>query len=212
MEIGLENVVLRHPEMKADLLRVGTRAIRPGSPVVLRGPSGCGKTTLLHALALLLPPAAGEIRVDGAPASSLGEAARARIRRHHFGIVFQRLNLLEHLTAEENVRLGRPGVSRRTARDALARMGLQELADRRGEVLSLGEQQRVAVARVLAARPSVILADEPTSALDDANAALVLDALAGEAARGAVLVVVTHDPRVDDSLGEVWSVADGALR
>ncbi|TVQ96355.1 MAG: ATP-binding cassette domain-containing protein [Deltaproteobacteria bacterium] len=212
MDIVLDGVELRHPGMEKPLLRVPAREIPSGTAVVLRGASGSGKTTLLHVIAGLIPPAAGSITLAGRALATLGESARARLRRHEMGIVFQRLNVLEHLTALENVRLGRPGVRVADARAALDTMGLADLAGRRAEVLSLGEQQRVAMARVLAARPALLLADEPTSALDDTNTERVVAALRGEVERGCTVVVVTHDARIGDDFGALWRIEDGTVR
>lgn len=126
--------------------------------------------------------------------------SRARFRRDHVGIIFQRWNLVDHLTALENVLLGIPvsapnAIRRKQAYAALQRTGLEELSLRPGGWLSPGEQQRVAAARVWASSPRLILADEPTSSLDDPGMERVMGVL-WEASEGGTMVVVSHDPRL----------------
>lgn len=212
MRIELRDLTIRFPGMPHPLLEVPERVVESGEALLIRGASGSGKTSLLHTLTGLLRPHAGEVLLDGEPLSRLREGARARLRRHRIGVVFQRLNLLEHLSACENVRLGRPGVRAADAERALARLGLGDAANRPGHELSLGEQQRVAIARVLAAGPQLILADEPTSALDDANAESVMEALFAERDRGATLIVATHDARIVPRFATCWHVAEGGIR
>lgn len=180
------------------LFAVPALAIPAGARVLIHGPSGRGKTTLLHLMAGQFPPDRGQVLVGGTDLASLDEDARCRFRRRHFGIVFQRFNLLDHLNAPENVRLGfPPGAERAEAQAvaALMRLGLESRMHRPCASLSPGERQRVAVARAVAARPDILLADEPTSSLDDANAEAVLAALM-EASAGRTLVVVSHDRRI----------------
>jgi putative ABC transport system ATP-binding protein len=120
---------------------------------------------------------------------------RARIRKEHVGFVFQKLNLIDHLTCAENVRLGRV-LSSDVVSTVLDKVGLKSRQHELSVKLSLGEQQRVAIARVLASKPSVILADEPTSSLDSRNAEIVMDALFEAAGPNCTLVVVSHDERL----------------
>jgi ABC-type lipoprotein export system ATPase subunit len=161
------------------------------------GRSGSGKSTLLHLLAGLDLPDAGEIDVLGEPISRLDTAGRARLRREHIGVVAQGGDLVPFLTAQETVELALAyrGGDPRDAAVALGAVGLGELSHQRVARLSMGERQRVAVARALAARPRVLLADEPTARLDEANARAV-GALFAELARetGTAIVCATHDP------------------
>ncbi|WP_248959333.1 ABC transporter ATP-binding protein [Sphaerisporangium perillae] len=185
-----------------------TCALRPGDQVAITGPSGSGKTTLLHLLAGLDRPTAGTI---GWPA--LDDRPRGRI-----GVIFQGPSLLAPLDAAENVALplviaGRPdGEARREALRALNTVGVAALAAKLPQQLSGGQAQRVAVARVLAGSPSLIIADEPTGQLDSALALHVVELLTDVAGRlGAALVVATHDPLVAELLPLRWEMRDGAL-
>ena len=161
------------------------------------GRSGSGKSTLLHLIAGLDLPTAGEVHVLDAPISQLDATQRALVRRAHIGLVTQGSDLVPFLTAEESVELALAmhGAPTTGAAEALAAVGLEELAQQRVERLSMGERQRVAVARALAARPKLLLADEPTARLDEANARAV-GALFAElaATTGAAIVCATHDP------------------
>ena len=167
--------------------------IRAGAVTAVTGRSGSGKSTLLHMLAGLAMPDAGEVEVLGRDVVTLDETERALLRREHVGVVTQGGDLVPFLTAQETVEL-RVGDANR-AREALAAVGLAELAQQRVSRLSLGERQRVAVARALAARPALLLADEPTARLDEENARAVgalFVALARET--GTAIVCATHDP------------------
>ncbi|MBD3853548.1 MAG: ABC transporter ATP-binding protein [Acidobacteria bacterium] len=175
--------------------------VQRGEFVAVLGPSGSGKSTLLALMAGLDRPSAGEIRLDGERIDHLSEDRLAILRRHTIGFVFQSFQLLENLTARENVMLpmellGRSEASTRAA-ELLAAVGLSERGHHYPSQLSGGEQQRVALARAFAPRPALLLADEPTGNLDGATGRVVLDLLvAMRAEEGATLVLVTHDPAV----------------
>ncbi len=188
-----------------------TCEVRPGEHVAVTGPSGSGKSTLLHLLAGLDEPTAGSVTWP-----ALG--GRARLRPGPVGVVFQGESLIDALDVGENVALPlllagmAEAEAAAAAGRALRRLGLAGLAGRLPEELSGGQAQRVAVARVLAGRPRLILADEPTGRLDHATGAGVIDALTGAAAAsGAALVLSTHDDAVADRLPRRWWMADGAL-
>jgi ABC-type lipoprotein export system ATPase subunit len=174
---------------------------RGGQLHAVTGPSGSGKTTLLHLLAGLELPDTGEVTVDGTGLTSLDRAARAALRREKIAYVGQQAGLVPHLSALENVELtlALRGVedTRRRALAALESVGLAERVTQRVARLSQGERARVAIARAVAARPSLLLADEPTSRLDGANA-IAVAVLLGRLARetGAAVVCATHDPLV----------------
>ena len=185
--------------------------VRAGQQVAITGPSGSGKSTLLHLLAGLDEPTSGSVTWP-----DIGE--RAALRPGPVAMVFQGPSLLDPLTVLENVALPLQLddvdeiVARELALEALASLGLEDLADKLPEELSGGQAQRVAVARVLAGAPKLILADEPTGQLDRASADAVIDVLVRVAARhGSALVVSTHDPLVAERLSERWTVADGRL-
>jgi ABC-type lipoprotein export system ATPase subunit len=180
-----------------------------GAQVALVGSSGSGKTTLLHMIAGIVPADAGQILFSAGgettDVAALSEAARDVFRGRHIGYIFQTHHLLPGFTALENVLLGMSFTGRKHdpawAKRLLEHVGLQDRLDYRPAKLSVGQQQRVAVARALANRPSLVLADEPTGALDVNNAQQVLDLvrrLCGEV--GASLLLVTHDPAIAKQL------------
>ncbi len=172
-----------------------------GVQAALAGPSGSGKSTLLHVLAGLLPPAGGDVRVDGTDLYALGEAARDHFRAERLACIFQTFNLLQGYSALENVLLGAAfsgaGADRGRARELLARVGLEHRLDHKPAQLSVGEQQRVAIARAFAKEPRLILADEPTGSLDPRNKRAVVDLLRGICREhGCALLVVSHEEDV----------------
>jgi ABC-type lipoprotein export system ATPase subunit len=186
-----------------------------GRLTVVTGPSGSGKTTLLHLLAGLDLPDAGEVLVAGTAVNALDRAGRAELRRREIALVPQQSYLVPFLSARENVELGLAirGVSGE-AHGSLSSVGLSERAGQLTSRLSAGEQVRVAVARALAARPTLLLVDEPTARLDQANAlrlGTLLSALARET--GAAVVCATHDPVViEQADAELALVAAGEQR
>jgi ABC-type lipoprotein export system ATPase subunit len=171
-----------------------------GEFVVVTGPSGAGKSTLLHIAGGLDAPDTGTVAVAGQDVWAMSTGARAAFRRRSLGFVFQFFNLVPMLTAVENVSLplvldGMPTRSADArAEELLDRVGLGDRARHRPAELSGGQMQRVAVARALAARPSIILADEPTGNLDSRSSTDVLDLLRSLSDEdGTAVVVVTHD-------------------
>jgi ABC-type lipoprotein export system ATPase subunit len=167
--------------------------VRAGAVTAVTGRSGSGKSTLLHMLAGLADPDAGTVEVLGRDVADLDATERALLRREHVGVVTQGVDLVPFLTAQETVELRAGDAARASA--ALAAVGLSELAQQRVSQLSLGERQRVAVARALAVRPRILIADEPTARLDEENARAV-GALFADLARetGTAIVYATHDP------------------
>jgi putative ABC transport system ATP-binding protein len=183
-----------------------TFEVARGERVILRGPSGSGKTTLLALAGAMLSPTSGEVALDGEPTSRLREVHRAAVRRRTVGFVFQDLQLLEGMTALENVLLPRvpDGVTRadeKRAKDLLERFAVAPLARQRVRQLSGGERQRVALARALIGDPKLLLLDEPTAHLDETRVREVVDELARLAEEGRALLVATHDPRIADVPG-----------
>ncbi|MFE1317163.1 ABC transporter ATP-binding protein [Kitasatospora phosalacinea] len=170
-----------------------------GEFLAVMGPSGSGKSTLLALAGGLDRPSTGRVLVEGTPLEGLGRAALADVRRRSVGYVFQSYNLLPALTAAENIALPREleGLSARAARaealEALAELGIGDLADRFPEDMSGGQQQRVAIGRALSGQRRLVLADEPTGALDSATGEAVLEVLRARCDAGAAVVMVTHD-------------------
>jgi ABC-type lipoprotein export system ATPase subunit len=192
-------------------LHDATCAVHAAEQIAITGPSGSGKSTLLHLMAGLDDPTAGHV---GWPAIGNRDA----LRPGPVAMVFQGPSLLPALSIGENVALPlqlegmREDDARAHARTALAALDLVELADKLPEEISGGQAQRVAVARVLAGSPRLILADEPTGQLDRHNADAVIDVLLHAAAsHSAALVISTHDPHVADRIATRWIVADGRL-
>ena len=176
--------------------------VAAGEHVAVIGPSGCGKTTLLDLIAGLLLPTSGRVAVDDVAWSELSDAERRRRRLRTVGLVFQQFELLAHLTVRENILLPyflddtlQLDDDTRSHVIELARAtGIERHLDRRPELLSHGERQRVAICRALVTRPSLVLADEPTGNLDPDTTHAVLDLLLAEVERvGATLLMVTHD-------------------
>ena len=198
--------------------------IPEGEMVSITGPSGCGKSTLMHLLGLLDKPSSGEIIFKGIDVSRFSEIEQSNFRSREGGFVFQRFNLLQRVTALENVLLptiylrnvkGVPLASRdflkKRAIDLLGRMGLSHRLDHRPNQLSGGEQQRVAIARSLINDPSLILADEPTGNLDSRSGLEILNLLKELNATGKTVVVVTHDANVASSCQRIIKLKDGEV-
>ncbi len=176
-------------------------SVAAGTSCLLLGPSGSGKSTWLHLLGGVLTPTAGTASLGDTPYSELRGGALDRFRGRNIGIVFQRAYFLEALSVEENLAIARHTAGLPPDKDLLARtlaaMSIEKYARRAPRRLSVGEQQRVTIARALVNQPRLLLADEPTSALDGKNAATVSKLLCDRARElGAALVVVTHDERI----------------
>lgn len=208
-----------HTEVVA--MRDATLRVKPGQCVALIGPSGAGKSTFLTAVGLINPPTAGCIRIGGRVVME-GQHALTNprtFRRQHIGYISQKANLIRFLTARENVQVamelnGTPGrAARLRALELLEYLGVGDRANGYPPELSGGEQQRVAVARALANRPSVILADEPTAALDGRRGRQVMELFRKVAhEQGAGVIVVTHDHRALDVFDVIYEMEDGIIR
>ncbi|MFI6943828.1 ABC transporter ATP-binding protein [Streptomyces sp. NPDC050418] len=194
--------------VRADLV-VGT-----GEMAAVEGPSGAGKSTLLALLGLILRPDAGILRIAGEDTGLLAQGDRDLLRRRSIGIVLQDLGLLPFLNAWENVaaafgpRLAR---HRAAARELLGELALDDVADAPVTQLSGGQRRRIAVARAAVKQPALVLADEPTSGLDPRTADSVMNALRTCAARGAAVLLVTHDAAVAGSCGRRYVLDGGVL-
>ena len=174
-----------------------------GDFVIVHGPSGSGKTTLLLALGGMLRPTSGQVTFQGTDIYSIASFARARYRRFHVGFMFQKFFLVPYMTARDNIRLSLAlrgcHANQEAMIDCLAkRLGISERLDHHPAELSVGEQQRVAMARAIAGEPEIILADEPTGNLDRENRSMLAAFLNEEHQRGRTIVVVTHDDGLID--------------
>lgn len=206
----------RAGQQEVEILHGISLGVNTGELVAVMGPSGSGKSTLMYCLAGLEAPTSGQVLLAGQQLERLSRADLARMRRSQVGFVFQSYNLIPTLTASENVAL--PHLLAGTKPPAeliaqtLATVGLADRADARPPSLSGGEQQRVALARVLAQQPAVLFADEPTGALDTRTGELVLAELARIAhSPGRCVLVVTHDPKVAAACDRILFLRDGSL-
>lgn len=201
---------------RVEILKGITLTIPAGQFVAIVGASGSGKSTLLGLLAGLDTPSAGEIWLDGVPIHNLVEAELAAVRGKKIGFVFQSYQLIQTLTALENVllpyELNMEGSGLGAARLLLGEVGLAERVDHYPVQLSGGEQQRVALARAFVVEPPIVMADEPTGNLDSANGRLVLDLLLDRNKRaGTTLVLVTHDNEVAKMADRKIVLRDGMV-
>jgi putative ABC transport system ATP-binding protein len=210
-----ERLAKTYPDGEVAALRGVSLAIAAGESVAVVGPSGCGKTTLLHLLGGLDRPTSGEVYYRETPLAKLdGDRYRAR----EIGFVFQSFHLLATLSAVENVQVPmfestlshRERASR--AESLIEQVGMAHRRGHRPAQLSVGERQRIAIARALANEPGVLLADEPTGNLDSRNQAEILELLeALRREKGLTLVIVTHSAEVAAAAGRVVRMRDGLV-
>jgi putative ABC transport system ATP-binding protein len=193
-------------------------SVSGGEFVALYGPSGSGKTTLLLLIAALVRPDAGTVLLDDQDISKLSDREAATYRLHQLGFVRQSLNLIPGASALDNAALKLMGTdigsreARRRIVPLLERLGLGERAAHRAEQLSMGERQRVMIARALSTEPKLLLADEPTGSLDTERGQQVLATLAETCReRNVAVMLVTHDPQAASFADRVFSLRDGRL-
>lgn len=178
--------------------------IEAGEFIAIKGESGAGKTTLLNIMGLLEPPDSGSVTLCGAKNPSFSSRAAVYLRRHKLSYLFQNYGLVDTDTVEANMRIAtrfcktKGNAEKRQIADALAQVGLAGYERRKVYTLSGGEQQRVALAKIISKSPDIILADEPTGSLDERNRSYVMDILKELNRQGKTIVVVTHDPYVND--------------
>jgi len=188
-----------------------------GDFVSVIGPSGSGKTTLLNVMAGLLTPTEGEIIVDGVSLYELNQRNRVAFRRENFGFIFQSFNLISYLTAVENVEVPlylsgeKKKRQRHVAQELLDRVGLEDKGHRFPSQLSIGEQQRVAIARTLANSPRVIFADEPTGNLDGKTGRRIMRYMKELNELGVTILLVTHDLEMANFAKRKIELIDGKL-
>jgi putative ABC transport system ATP-binding protein len=207
---------IRNGSRRVDILKGISLTIPAGQFVAIVGASGSGKSTLLGLLAGLDTPSSGEIWLDGSPIHNLVESELAAVRGRKIGFVFQSYQLIQTLTALENVllpyELNVRGNGIERAQRLLEEVGLRERIDHYPVQLSGGEQQRVALARAFVADPPIVMADEPTGNLDSTNGRLVLDLLLQRNKKeGTTLVLVTHDQEVASRADRKIVLRDGMI-
>ena len=205
-------------ENKVHALRGINMELKKGEFVAFIGPSGSGKTTLLNLIGVLDKPSKGKIYVDNIDLTLLKEKDLTTLRRHTIGFIFQFYNLIPVLSAVENVELPMliAGVQTKDrenrARELLKMVGLGDRLNHRPDELSGGEQQRVAIVRALANKPSIVLADEPTGDLDSKTGKEIVQALRDLSNQeGATVIIVTHDPTVASLASKVFEMRDGMI-
>ncbi len=191
--------------------------IADGEYVTICGASGSGKSTLMNILGCLDSPTSGSYILDGEEVPKMDDSQLSRIRGSRIGFVFQSFNLIPTLTARENVELplmyrGVPRKQRREAAlEALEQVGLAERADHRPSEMSGGQQQRTAIARAIAARPSLILADEPCGNLDSRSGRIICEILEALHLCGKTIVMITHDENAARHAERLIRIADGKI-
>ena len=217
--IELHNLHYRWKGQTHDTLAIAELHVAAGEHLFIRGASGSGKTTFLNLLAGILHPASGSLNILGHALQSMNHSARDRFRADHMGVIFQQFNLLPYLSVRENVQLPchfstrrkqQAGDMQATTNRLLEHLGLDsKLWERPVTDLSVGQQQRVAVARALIGSPELLIADEPTSALDTDTRDGFLDLLFKEAAaQGSTIVFVSHDPHIASHFPRVVDLAE----
>ena len=168
-----------------------------GSHLIVSGPSGSGKSTLINLMSGLLRPTSGYISFEGKDYSKLTEKDIDEIRSENFGLIFQRLHLIKHLTVEQNILLGFNKLKSPDIKELIEDIGLTSKRKQLAKNLSFGESQRVAIARGVINNPKIIFADEPTSSLDDINTKKVLELIPAQAKKNkSSIVISSHDERV----------------
>jgi len=216
----IENVtrIYKIGKVETQALRGVNLSIESGEFTALVGPSGSGKTTLLQLIGCLDQPTSGHVYINGKDVSQLNRNQRADMRRGTIGFIFQFFALIPTLTAYENIEmpllLNGHTTKERHARvmELLEAVGLKDRANNRPDQLSGGEQQRVAVARALASRPTLILADEPTANLDTPNGKQVMETMTRlNQETGVTFIFATHDPRVIQYARRVITMRDGVV-
>jgi putative ABC transport system ATP-binding protein len=218
--LELRDLVKHYPAVGGEPVRAVdgvSLTVAPGETVALYGPSGSGKTTLLLMIAMLLEPTAGTVLIGGRDVASLSEREASHFRLAELGFIRQSFDLLAGVSALDNATLKllasmRWGQARREITPLLERLGLGERMRHRSETLSMGERQRVMIARALSTEPRLLLADEPTGSLDSKRGREVLELLRELCReRGVAAVIVSHDPMAAEYADRVLALHDGIL-
>jgi putative ABC transport system ATP-binding protein len=204
-------------ENKVHALKGISLKIDRGEFVAIQGPSGSGKSTAMNMVGCLDVPTQGEILLDGVNISKLTESQLAKIRGQKIGFIFQKFNLINTLSAQENVMLPltfqgiSEAVRKKRAKEKMEMTGLGDRLDHKPNQLSGGQQQRVAIARALVGDPEVILADEPTGNLDSKTGATVMQYLQDLHKKGKTIIMVTHDDKLANYADRIEFLKDGQI-
>lgn len=212
----LEVTELHHRFAKGpQVLRDISVTFQSGTMTAIMGPSGSGKSTLLNCISGLVRPTSGKVFYDGTDLSGFSQGDLDRLRRRSWGFIFQSYNLVDALTAADNVKLpalfDRKRMDDATVEAALGRVGMTGFGHRYPDQLSGGQRQRVAIARAIASTREVVFADEPTGALDSESRREVMANLNALPQAGSTVIIVTHDPTVAASASRVLFLFDGQI-
>lgn len=214
---GLHKTYDKNSSKPYEALKGIDLSVEQGEFVGIMGASGSGKTTLLNILATLDQPTSGSVEIDGQDVTHFSSNQMADFRSKKLGFIFQDFNLLETLTARENIALplALQNAKRLSIEDAVksaaTKLGIEELLEKYPTQLSGGQKQRVAAARALVANPSIIFGDEPTGALDSTNARELLDTLSDINRQGVSILLVTHDPFSASFCKRILFIKDGRI-
>jgi len=221
MKTLLETIDLRKTykvgKIGVEALRGINLRVREGELTAIMGPSGCGKSSLMHILGAMTKATSGKVLIEGSDIAEMGDSELTRIRREKIGFVFQKFNSLPTLTARGNIDVARYLHGTRSKHDAhvaeiLQLLMIEDKMGRKPFELSGGEQQRVAVARALAAKPAILLADEPTGSLDSKNSEIVLNMFRELNRRfRQTIILVTHNPELVTYTDRLIEMRDGVI-
>jgi putative ABC transport system ATP-binding protein len=216
LEVEELNQLVRDGQTELSILENISFTINQGEAVAIIGASGSGKSTLLGMLAGLDLPSSGSVRFLGQDLTQLNEDSRASLRAQHVGFVFQSFQLLDHLSALENVMLATELTAMdnrlQACKDMLTRVGLGDRLHHTPKTLSGGEQQRVALARAFVRNPTIVFADEPTGSLDYATGQRIIELMFDlQKEQGTTLILVTHDDKLATRCSRQLTISAGAL-
>jgi len=186
-----------------------------GEFIAIMGPSGCGKSTLMHILGTMLSPTSGNVIIDGVDVTALNESSRARLRRDTIGFVFQRFNLLTTLNAYQNIAVAERIRGHKLDGQIISALEAVQMADKayfKPGQLSIGQQQRIAIARAISHRPKILLADEPTGNLDSGNTQRIMELFRQvHKSYGVTIVMITHSQTACQWANRVITMNDGRI-
>jgi putative ABC transport system ATP-binding protein len=207
----------RTDEIETTALDNVSLTVEPGEFVAIMGPSGCGKSTLLNIIGLLDSPTSGSYLLKDRELAGLNEAARAEVRKHNIGVIFQSFNLIDELSVFQNIELALlyqnipAGERRSRVLDVMDKVGIAPRQKHYPQQLSGGQQQRVAIARAIVGNPKILLADEPTGNLDSRHGDEVMGLLQALNRDGTTIIMVTHSEEYGRCSSRLMRMLDGRI-